>query len=1431
MDTNKFFFFSKEGYPHNFQYNKNTKSWEGKIIFDENSDQTFKTQSLHIFENVDSTEFNIEADLINLNYNNNSGLTIAGETNYKNELITNIVKVNESSDFYSKWIYGNNFHKKFPTGTIISFSGLTGDFNDDNYFTVLTVKKNAFLITTNTRNDIFDFTYIPSGYTSSLNMISINEYDRNLSTQPFFKNLHTGKKLSILNSDYNTSVISVKQSGTTNSYLNELKLNGVVDQIFTLKTQLFTERPKISFGDLILRENKYLKLGKSSSLLAPEIYYTPNGTGSTKKEIIFEDINGNKIYNGYTFTVDSLVTTQTIGTKTLTFKKYRKTTNNSVNQWNTIQYDGYLDIFTGFILSLSGLTGNEINQNREFNITNVVYNIKTNSTIMFTPDYIIEEKNSKYNLIKSIQPHQIDTVSVSSYNNNISEFNNVLIKDAYCYSISNIFNLSQIYVNDNSGSTNSNTIDTFINSNKSTLYHHGIDIYHTIKNNEDYLSIESLYGTENSYFYVSGYTNSVKIADNFSLTNNGLTRKYNIITNEKLYSEKTNKSDKLLYNNNIPTNITFNLVGDNDRFGFRLTLNGNEYYTDFYNNTQSTIDNFVNIYGSIFYKNGFIISNISNTLNIESDVDIWQLEVLVNILSNYDISDVKRNNAILLSGNEIKSLNKSLFDLDLSTGMIIKLSGSNFSQNNKEYNIIDLTNDTICLSYQGVFNSDSNINLNVKSREFIRKPRGEFDKDTYLRVYWDTPTDNIIDDSIFLYDISGEQLVPYNNNDIYKYIGQKPLIDSTQNIVNLNKDPNSDISKISNPRFQQTIFNDLIFKLEQPNSSINYNWNPEPLEIYIGYNSNIEGVNNRTLKIEKIIKLNNNNEYFSYSGYTNSGTSMSIPNFMLYDDTIEYLAPINFSFLSYGFKKDQLIKLHFKDKSKYGQRIFENTNIYKILNVNRNKITIDSNYSYLDNSLHDPVYTYSSGFTNFTTTGTTFYFKIEVQPSDVLYCPIYGQTENEDIRYKVNLNNLGIQSEDDVYQILYSSDIQDNAIDYTLFNRKRKEMLSSAREIYDYIGSYKALINSINYFGYNDLQLYEYYKNMEHWNKYHENLLHKVLIPDIFDNTVKGWNSIDFIAGKYQNDNDNDNIIWQKTNLFNLAYRITNTEGDNVLIYSLEEVQFKLTKLKNWLRRNVIPISANLLDITGVVDTTHTLYQNYDESNRTIKSVVDRKSTVVNFNYTASLNFDMDYLITVNFYVLSGLTGSTIDNNDVPLSFSAKIKTFYLSGNTETPTDILTPVQYFKILKNDLTSFSFNINKNVDPYIYIETTTYDNSGNGLGYVNNKLFYFDEPRNHWLVNNNFDLTKMLYWQTTDYLTGSTIEIITPKLKDIHIFVDNNGNVNQIEKESKERLKYYIEEEIPEKVYCVIGVDDEESGTCSEGTALGIGDNLMAFAIYS
>jgi hypothetical protein len=1367
-------FFNKEGYPHNFQYNKDTESWEGKIIFDENSDQTFKTQSLHIFESVDPIEFTIDADLIHSDYNNNSGLTIIGETNFKNQLITNIQKVNESNEFYSKWIYGYDFNKKFPVGTIISFSGIIGigigssDFTDDKFFTVLTVKKNAILIITDTSNDLFNFVYTPSGYISSINSISINDYNRNLLNNNFFNNLHENKKISILNSNYNDSIVTIKKTGITYSYLNELKLNGDLNNDFTLKLQFFTERPKLLDCDvtpLYINNINYLTFSKNCTILEPEKIYTSTGIGETKKDIIFEDINGNKLFNGITFTVDSLVTEKFIEKYKLTFKKYYYQENNNIkwnNEWNTIQFEGYnSNIQIGDTIKLIGISNPLLTSstflmnNREFSISNIIYNSNTNISILFTRGYIIDEDNSEYEIYQILKPHQVRTVSITP-SGDISLFTGNTYSNSICYLTSNILNMSQNYV---SGSTNvnSDTIDAFITKYKSTLNMYGIDVFKNYRNNDNYLSIESLYGSKFKYFSVSGFTNGVKITDDFSLTNNGITEKINIITNEKLTSEKSNIVSENLYKNTVNSEIILNINSDTDRFGFKLGLNGIEYFTYFYINTQSTINKFIDIFDEILTNKGFIINSGYNmtysgyTLNISTDVDIWDLNITVNILSSYQIIKHERNRAIYFSANEIIT-NSNLYDLGLATGMILKINGSTYSENNKEYNIISLTNNTISLSYQGTFMSEPNVSLICETREFIRKPRGKYNRDVYFNVYWDIPNEELIDESIFLYDISGEQLVPFNNNDAYKYIGQTPLINSlTENVVFLNDEPNRDLNKINNPKYQQTVFDKVTHKLEQLDSLVSYNYIPEPMEIFIGYNAPQEGVNNRILKINKIETLENTTEYFSYSGYTNSESTGAIPNFTFDNQTCEFKAPIDFNFISYGFEKDQLVKFYFIDQSKTNQKIFENIYTYKIKDVARQKLIIDSSYigKYDSFDTYNTGYTFaSSGFTYFNTTGTTFYFKIEVQPKEILSCSIFGQTEIEDIRYKVNLNNVGVQLEDDVYKILYDSDINDDAIDYTLFNRKRKEMLTSYREIYDYISSYKSLINAINFFGYNDLKLYEYYRNIDQ-SSYLYSKLHKVLIPDIFDNSVEGWTELDFISGKYQNQN-----TWKKTNLFNLNYQITDENGDNVLIYSLEEVQYKLTKLKTWLRQNIIPISANLLDITGVATTNQTLYQDYDESNQTQKSVVERKSTVVNFNYTATLNFGSDYLITVNFYTLSGKTGTTIDNNEKPLSFSAKIRTFYLSGSTiDNPTDILVPVQYLKINKNDLKPFSFNLNKYVDPYILIETTTYDNDGSGLGYVNNKVFYFDEPRNHWLVNHNFDLSQMKYYQTTDYTNNN------------------------------------------------------------------------------
>jgi hypothetical protein len=240
------------------------------------------------------------------------------------------------------------------------------------------------------------------------------------------------------------------------------------------------------------------------------------------------------------------------------------------------------------------------------------------------------------------------------------------------------------------------------------------------------------------------------------------------------------------------------------------------------------------------------------------------------------------------------------------------------------------------------------------------------------------------------------------------------------------------------------------------------------------------------------------------------------------------------------------------------------------------------------------------------------------------------------------------------------------------------------------------------------------------------------------NNTIEGWTTQDWLSGTYQKGN------YSKTNLFNLTYRITDEDGNNIQMYSLDEVQIKLSGLKKWLTRYILPVSTNIIDITGVADAGATMYLKTDSSNVIEKFTSDRKATVVNFDYLETLNFGTNYLVTVNFYT----------NNDYcPSGWTSKIVTYSLSGTT------LIPQQYFKLFKTDLDSFSFNIDATIDPYLYVETT--NTNGSGLGMTNSRLFNAMTGQNYVLINNNFDLSKYNYLNFGD---------------NYYYFFDNEGYIN-------------------------------------------------------
>lgn len=1463
-------FFNKEGYPYNFEYYLDAIGdgyYRGNIFFDENSSDTFKTIALYIFEKVDPIKFTSKLSLDEFSIFNYSGISFKGATS-KNLTVKSINRVNSSTLFYSKWIFGDRFDELFPKGTVISFSGVTfggsnttqnttlkNDFSKK-YYQIIDNKPDAILINTSIKNNFFTGATFLTGCTiTSHDCILYNDYTDGIWTQEKLNEFNSYRasksgvttlsstqlsqpyniKTSIVGSMYNDKITDIVSVATGLTYNQYYIMSGSTGDTIRLDFTLYTERPKIYQGPATFR----LTGNTAIITLARQLNSLINiGEGQT---IIFEDYNDNPIIaDNPIFTINDGINEDDLYQGRIDFfkveninaTKIQNISNKSLSSQNLINnhisakklkvYDYYLnftgdtselliDIKPGDNIVVSALTstpGSTLNEGRQLTVKQIVsfkdftiqYNIQriiddqpwydfvfkksqqnhipidqqlyldavwcynydlsrgliSPTTIIQVEEYVIPETSNKYNIKKTFRNHEIRDLecTMTTTVNPLSSFTMNVIG----YSTSNVISLSQNIVSTSTGSTGyKHTIDLFNSQYNTYLNNLGIIVYYSSGATE-YLNIESKYATFDSNLFstsakllngtniigllISGNTDS-NIPTMFIETSSQL-------TNEDIYVFETGKTAKN-YHGEIVFNLVDNLTTSN---GFSIIVNDREFHTLYNGSTIDGINIFISQYKSIMTNIGLTISSgITNsgstsgdTIIIDGiypDIKVYNLEVIVNSFSTYEIVNNIYNDFISIDSTSINipsSIALDYFDLDLATGMIINFSGSNYVFNNGEYNIIGLTNKSMDLSYQGPFFTEhlidpiTGLTYSVHTRTFLRKPRGAYGKDIFYNFKFGTPNSK----NIFFYDFTGEHLQPYLNHPDLVYNGPKPLWD-TSDVCSTNNEnmylqfePNTNVEHSSDPTKQQTAWRGmdntddcLRFKLERLDSITYYNYVPEPLQVFLGFNSVSEGISEAEVRFNQV-------EYIIFSGYTAEvvGTNVIYPNFtfssngLLTIDTNLY----NFDWSNYGFKSQQEIKIDFIDQAKTGHTIFENVDTYRIESVNKKKLQL-------------------SGVTDlvtFSTSSSTYQYIIKVVPQRMGRFKLYGKTEIEDDRFRVNLRSLGMESNFDDEAIFKESDINEDGIDYILLNRKRKELLTMYPEFYNYIGSYKALINSINLFGYNDLQLYEYYRNIDPFSPLYQKL-HKVLIPDIFDNSVQGFNPQNYIKEKYKKrlsltqPNSDDlisdvipqNRVYKKTNLFNLTYQITDNDGNNVLTYSLDDVQYKLMRLKRWLKRNVIPLSANIIDITGVADSTNQMYQNYDVSNQVKKSVIDENTVAINFVYSITQNINTNYFVEVNFYNHSSIS---VDNG-----WTCKIQTFSKDEN-----NLLIPQQYFKLLKTDLEDFSFSIDKVIDQFMFIETCYYNDRGFGMVY--NKMIDTSTTRAYILINNNFHIPPYNYLNT-------------------------------------------------------------------------------------
>ena len=229
--------------------------------------------------------------------------------------------------------------------------------------------------------------------------------------------------------------------------------------------------------------------------------------------------------------------------------------------------------------------------------------------------------------------------------------------------------------------------------------------------------------------------------------------------------------------------------------------------------------------------------------------------------------------------------------------------------------------------------------------------------------------------------------------------------------------------------------------------------------------------------------------------------------------------------------------------------------------------------------LNDPNYLEETSFDTFNCTGSTHTF-----------CEIrfYGQVEGEDERLETMIENLGgfvSQSDSKIYDDV---DINEPLPDFIKLNTKRKELLLEFHNIFPYTGAYKALINILKYYGYDQVTLKEYWLNVDEFKGMNPEGVSRIKykqtpIEDLFSTNPKTANtSTNIIPSK----------LYKKTSKFGLFYDITrdvpgqfDEDGlpivEEAFLFSNEEVLIKLFALKQKLKKYFLPLNARIVDIIG----------------------------------------------------------------------------------------------------------------------------------------------------------------------------------------------------------------------------------------------------------
>ena len=1307
-------FYDSEGNYLNFNYNSILSRYEGDILFPVNSNDTFKNQTLYMFEKIGAFQYqdsNLTLQKWQLFNEFGFNFYAAGSTF---EVIRLIEPVNNKSNYYSKWVYGQNFHKKFPLGSIIRFDNSIFEFiSTSKVYVVVSNKKDAIMILSFTDNNTFSsiYPYLTYSYgsntISSVNIIGVHNYvDSSLSDtlstwneQNFYENIFYGQKLSIVNTYHNDKysqtgnyidafpVTVINPSLSDLNYYEYSTSTLPTNSDISIEVILRTDLPLIYTGPLTFYDN-VTQLNIGGNLYSNVLGFGLNMPIILQPGVSFEVSNSTlnpvffQISNIPTFVGNVSLVSYSLGNQVLwnnrifqCVQSYTWSATSSINPDNA-DYWGlptYLPLTNA--PAYESLVGGDL-----YLISDHLY-----FTQSFTQSSLVT--------LASIAQKYTDELKILNINLYYNEESLTLY--------ANLIYPSQYAIVNFYGITSSSLTSSVVLGGQDLIYERAIEVYEDIKW-EFNSNFSSNFSYNIVFTHLDEYGLLLKINQDVYQQEIDVIGTMDQTIDQTLRNWMIDNSEKLLTLGIIPTLQTigtssyFNSINLSTQFPnvpleFTVQVGSTaDYYISskrlyFYNpsieGVVGSLGSFINItvngisYGvtnSVTTPIGDTIQNwVGQYYDILESYNIIALGLTSSIVFgvldpaqncvigvnagrsslpgdyNYSVVDLMPGNlGSMLTSNQILLgtwSGNGFEDSGFSTGMVTGVNNTIYPIQDVEYNVLFLSSNTICLSYEGPFwgitsslcltspfkivafnlfgftqsdcgtvsggmfdyqqfNSSfsnatgsntlgsqtySNIPQNgygildpnyvhpdslwLHTKDYIRRPRANYSNDPQVSLYWKWFSNNVPE--FFLYDISGD-LLPTTGS--LAYVGAKPLPS-----VYLNRNANRNLDWVSLPQYQQTIFPIIPYQLSYIDDAFDTSAVPEPIETFIGFNSQVEGGLRSILQLYYQVNID-----FTINTFTDQSDVITLQS--VYDATtgatygvitLDVNSTSNFLTDEFGNPRGlepglQLAIFISDETNQQNQYLSPNSGyLVQITGVYFKSITVNFFKSV------DSLFSESSIVSDYPAVGSKTYLSVrfKVWDKELGRFNVYGQTEIEDIRYEIELGNVGkLVSSDDVY-IFKEYDIKEEGIDWVYLNKKRKEMLMMKNLIYPYIGSYKAIINAINYFGYNDLQLYEYYKNINTLSTNY-GTLHKVEIPNIFDNTVTGWTDNDFLKDTFPNSN------YEDTKLFNLTYLITDKQGNNLLSYSLQEVQTKLNGLKHWLEKNIIPISHTILDITGKAD-------------------------------------------------------------------------------------------------------------------------------------------------------------------------------------------------------------------------------------------------------